>query len=39
MRYSLNTVSSFHRYVVQGIYSADWGMEEELIPLLEDWKR
>jgi putative transposase len=29
--------SSFHRYVAQGIYSVDWGIEEELMPLLEAW--
>ncbi|MEH2412989.1 REP-associated tyrosine transposase [Nostoc sp.] len=31
--------SSFHRYVAQGIYSVDWGMKEELMPLLEVWDR
>jgi putative transposase len=30
--------SSFHRYVAQGIYSIDWGMEEELMQLRE-WDR
>ncbi|AFY32324.1 transposase [Calothrix sp. PCC 7507] len=28
--------SSFHRYVAQGIYSVDWGMEQELMPLLDE---
>lgn len=30
--------SSFHRYVAQGIYSIDWGMQEDLMQLGE-WDR
>ena len=29
--------SSFHRYVSQGVYSIDWGMEDELNLSVEAW--
>lgn len=31
--------SSFHRYVVQGVYSVDWGIKEELTPIVKGWNR